>query len=339
VVEVAGSPDIATVLLVLSQPRGATVLANQPGPDARFDLDIPETAVGLQNVVAAGIDASGRLVAVSDTVTVDVTVPSQLDSITVYPAVVYLLPCTTATLEVTGHYQDGVDRALSLQPGLSMTFATGSAAQSAGGGVVLNEPADDTLIITFDGVDSAPVPIRALVPDDIGPCGAATTTTTIVPPSPTSTTGPADASTTSSPATTPAPSTTTSTLLSVCQADADCDDGDACTGDVCTPTGCEHAPAAGLDGAACLLSAALAEPLCPAGTIDPKLEEFATAKLERALELVREAALATRPKRQQRLLDKAGRTLRKVKRHKHGATTDDCLQLLTAHVDDILDTL
>src|SRR5262249_62110840 len=100
-VEVAGSPAIATVLLDLSQPRGATVLAEQPGPDARFDLEIPESAIGRQNVVAAGIDASGRLVAVSDTVTVDVTVPSQLDSITVYPAVVYLLPCTTATLEVT----------------------------------------------------------------------------------------------------------------------------------------------------------------------------------------------------------------------------------------------
>src|SRR5262249_28810965 len=204
---------------------------------------------------------------------------------------------------------------------------------------VLNEPADDTLIITFDGVDSAPVPIRALVPDDIGPCGAATTTTTTVPPSPTSTTGPSDSSTTSSTTTTPLPSTTTSTLSPGCQADADCDDGDACTGDVCTPSGCEHAPATGFDGAECLLSAALAGPLCPAGTIDPKLEEFATAKLERALELMRDAALATRPNRQQRLLHKAGRALRKVTRHKRGATTDDCLQLLTARVDDILATL
>ena len=240
VVEVAGSPDVATVLLILSQPRGASVMAEQPGPDARFDLEIPETAIGRQNVVVGALDASGRLVAVSDTVTVDVDVPSELNSITVYPPVVYLLPCTTATLEVTGHYQDGVDRALSLHPGLSMTFATGSAAQSGGGGVVLNEAADDTLTVTFDGVDSAPVPIRALVPDDLGLCDAETTTTT-TGPSPTSTTGPSDPSTTTSTTTTPVPSTTTSTLSPVCQADADCDDGDACTGDVCTPDGCQHA--------------------------------------------------------------------------------------------------
>ena len=63
------------------------------------------------------------------------------------------------------------------------------------------------------------------------------------------------------------------------------------------------------------------------------------AKLQRALELVREAALATKPKWQQRLLHKAGRALRKVERHKPGATTDDCLQVLTARMDDIRDTL
>ncbi len=358
VVEVAGSPDIATVLLVLSQPRGATVMAEQPGPDARFDLAIPETAVGLQNVVVGGLDASGLLVAVSDTVTVDVTVPSELNSITVYPPVVYLQPCTTATLEVTGHYEDGVDRALSLQPGLSMAFTTGSAAQSGAGGVVLNEELDDTLTVTFDGVDSAPVPIRALVPDDLGACGAETTTTTTVPPSTTSTSTPDPATTTtttapgssttttttptpetSSTTTTPASSTTTSTLLPACQADADCDDGDACTGDVCTPAGCEHVAATGLDGAECLLATALAEPLCPAGTIDPKLEQFASQKLQRALGLVQQAALATKPRRQRRLLAKADRALGRIVRRKPGATTDECLQLLAVRIDDILDVL
>jgi hypothetical protein len=54
-----------------------------------------------------------------------------------------------------------------------------------------------------------------------------------------------------------------------------------------------------------LLSAALAGPLCPAGTMDSKLEQFATTKLQRALELVRRAALAPKPKRRQRLLVKA----------------------------------
>jgi hypothetical protein len=349
VVEVTGSPDIATVLLVMSQPGDDMVLAEQTGPDAHFELEVPEKAVGLQNLVAGGLDASGRLVAVSDGVTVDVTVPSALNSITVYPPVVHLQPCTTASLEITGHYEDGVARDLSEQPDLVLTFATGSAAPSGAGVVVLNEPFDDTLIVTFDGVDSAAVPIRALVPDDVGPCGAATTTTTTIPPSTTSTTIAPDsptttstttpeASTTTSTTTTPA-STTTSTSSPACQADADCDDGDACTGDDCTPAGCEHVAAAGLQGAECLLAAALAEPLCPAGTIDPKLEGFATGKLQRALDLIQKAAQATKPKRQQRLLGKASTALGKIVRHKPGATTAECLQILTTQVDAILATL
>lgn len=162
----------------MSQPGDDMVLAEQPGPDARFDLEVPETAVGLQNLVVGGLDASGRLVAVSDTVTVDVSVPSALNSITVYPPVVYLQPCATSSLKVTGHYEDGVARDLSEQPGLSLTFATGSAAQSGPGGVVLNEALDDVLTVTIKGIDSAPVPIRALVPDDFGSCDAETTTTT-----------------------------------------------------------------------------------------------------------------------------------------------------------------
>ena len=101
----------------------------------------------------------------------------------------------------------------------------------------------------------------------------------------------------------------------------------------------EHVAAAGLEGAECLLSAALDEPLCPAGTIDPKLERFATAKLERALHLIQKAALATTPKRQSRLLDKASRTLEKITQRKPGATTDECLEALSTRVDAILGAL
>ncbi len=341
VVEAAGSQDIATIMLVMSQPGDEMLLAEQPGPDARFELEVPETAVGLQNLVVAGLDASGRLVAVSDVVHVDVTVTAALNSITVYPPVVYLRPCATASLGVTGHYEDGVARDLSAQPGLGLVFATGNATRSGASGVVLNEALGDTLTVSFDGVDSAPVPIRALVPDDLGPCGAETTTTTTPETSTTTTTTTLEPSTTTS--TTPAPSTTTTTLPPACLADADCDDGDACTGDVCTPGGCEHGAVAGLEGVECLLSAALSEPLCPAGTIDPKLEQLATGKLQRALDLVREAALATKPKRQRRLLQKAskalGKIVRQIERRKPGATTDECLELLTAEIDAIVATL
>ena len=362
-VEVTGAPEIATVILLMSQPGGEMQLAEQPGPDAQFDVDVPPAAIGEQNVVVAGIDAEGRLVAVSDTLTVDVTVPAALSNITMYPPVVYVQPCGTVTLAVTGHYDDGVARDLSSQPGLSMTFATGNATRSGASGVVLNAVSDDSVIVSFDGVDSPAVPIRALVPDDLGSCVVATTSTTTLP-STTSTTITAPSTTTTAPqasttttsttldstttttatpetstTSTPASSTTTTTLAPGCQTDAECDDGDACTVDVCAPSGCNHVAATGLDGAECLLSVALSGPLCPAGTIGTKLEQFATAKLERALDLMNEAELATKPKRQQRLLDKASTVLGKILRHKPGTTTDECLDILGAEIDGILGTL
>ena len=79
--------------------------------------------------------------------------------------------------------------------------------------------------------------------------------------------------------------------------------------------------------------------LCPAGTIGSKLEQFATAKLQRALDLMNEAELATKPKRQQRLLDKASKVLGKILHHKPGTTTDECLDILGAEIDGILGTL
>ena len=223
--------------------------------------------------------------AVSDVVPVDVSVSSALDSVTVCPPVVNLQPCATASLEIIVHYADGVARDLSEQPDLVLTFAIGNAARSGVSEVVLDKPLDDTLVVSFDGV-GAPVLIRALVPDGFVSCDVdPTTMTTTVPP------------TTITSTTTPGPTTTTSTLPPACQVDADCDDGDACTGDVYTPGGCEHVAPVGLEGADCPLSSALSEPLFPAGTIDPKLDEFAMKKLQRALDLVREGALASKPNR------------------------------------------
>jgi hypothetical protein len=54
---------------------------------------------------------------------------------------------------------------------------------------------------------------------------------------------------------------------------------------------------------------------------------------------VQRAALTAKPKRQQRLLDKASKALGKIGRHKTGSTSDECLQLLTALIDTVRDAL
>src|SRR5262245_54364154 len=83
---------------------------------------------------------------------------STLETITVSPPVVHLRPCETATLEITGHYDDGTSRDLSVEPGLVFAFETGNAAQNGPSSVIMNGTLDDALTVTFDGIDSAPVP-------------------------------------------------------------------------------------------------------------------------------------------------------------------------------------
>jgi pimeloyl-ACP methyl ester carboxylesterase len=336
-VDAGGDPDVATVVLVLSQPGGQMMVVEHPGPAAHFDLQVPDTALGQQNLVAAGLDAAGSLLAISDAVVVNVAVPAVLQSISVYPPVVYLRPCSSASLEITGHYDDGVARDLSAQGGLRFSFAAGSAVRTGSGDVVLNEALDDTLTITLDGIDSAPVPIRALPNDGAGPCVASTSTTTSTS---STTTATSPASTTTSSTTTSTTvvdtTTTTTTLAPQCQQSGDCDDGDACTDDTCSAGACQHLPIPGASGASCLLGRLVSGPLCPAGTIDPALEHFATEKLRGALEQVQKAEQATTSKKQRRLLGNAAKRLGRIEKHRSGTTTADCLASLSARVDGVL---
>jgi len=132
---------------------------------------------------------------------------------------------------------------------------------------------------------------------------------------------------------------TTTTTLPACQQDTDCDDGNACTVDDCGSAGCRNVPFIGLAAAQCLLEAALAAPLCPAETIDPTLTQSATAKLQRALDRVRKAAGAAKPKQRQRLVQKASGVLGKILGRQLGATSGECLQALAALVGNVLGTL
>ena len=149
-----------------------------------------------------------------------------LESITVSPAVVHLRPCETTTLVITGHYDDGTERDLSTEASLTFAFATGNAAQNGPGSVVMTGLLDDELTIGSSGVESAPVPILIVNPQDLSLCviiGTTTTTTTSSPPTTTSsstTTLPPSTTTTTTTVTTLAPSsTTTSTLPPLPEAD------------------------------------------------------------------------------------------------------------------------
>lgn len=141
------------------------------------------------------------------------------------------------------------------------------------------------------------------------------------------------------PTTTTTVTTSTTTTAPECTTNTDCDDGAACTTDTCDAGTCGHLGAAGLDGANCLLSEALATPLCSADTIATAFNRFAISKLQRARANVRKAAAATKPKAQQRFTQKARDALGKILTRNPGTTSDACRQHVTAVVNEVLGVL
>ena len=107
-----------------------------------------------------------------------------LESITVDPPTVHLRPCEVVLLEITGHYDDGTARDLQLEFDLTFTFAEGNGRRAGTRTVVDNVGLDDTLTVSLDGIDSPPVPLIVVDPQDRSRCpGGGTSTTTSSLPS------------------------------------------------------------------------------------------------------------------------------------------------------------
>jgi pimeloyl-ACP methyl ester carboxylesterase len=164
-VTVAGSADVASIILLLSHRGDELFMARLAGPAATFSLEVPDALVGEKVLVAMGLDGNGQPVATSNPVDLDITVPATLQGISVYPAALHLDPGRTGSLAITGAYDDGVARDLSKLPGTIFTFAGGHASRSGTSGVMLNERVDDVLTIAYQGITSPEVKIRALPPD------------------------------------------------------------------------------------------------------------------------------------------------------------------------------
>ena len=161
-VTVAGSADVATILLLLSHRAGEFYLAQQPGPVTTFTVSVPNVLIGGETLVAIGLDGFGQPVASSNPVGITVTVAAQLQALGVDPAEIYLDPGRTRRLTITGGFADGIDRDLSQLAGLAFTFAEGHASKSGTNGVTLDERLDDTVTIAYQGVEAPAVAINPL---------------------------------------------------------------------------------------------------------------------------------------------------------------------------------
>ena len=164
-VSVAGSASVATVILGLSDAAGRLFLAEQPGPSPTSEIEIPDDMIGQARLFAIGLTTLGSEVALSGAIDLEVGVSATLTGLAVYPEAAHLKLGGTETLEITGEYSDGVARNLSQIAGLGFAFTEGHASRSGTNGVTLNERLDDVLTISYQGVTSPEVRIRALPPE------------------------------------------------------------------------------------------------------------------------------------------------------------------------------
>jgi hypothetical protein len=99
-----------------------------------------------------------------------------------------------------------------------------------------------------------------------------------------------------------------------CGAAGHCDDGDACTEDECLDGRCRHAPLPGFVGADCQLGRLFGKLRCDGGPIGRPLHTLLTRRIAKARALLRRATGDTRPRRVDRLLARAERTLAAAER-------------------------
>src|SRR5262249_20948246 len=85
------------------------------------------------------------------------------------------------------------------------------------------------------------------------------------------------------------PTTTTTTTTTTlpepprpCASDVECDDGVRCTKDSCLAGTCRHAALVGAPALECRVADALGAPLCGDEKVDPRLENYVRARLEKA---------------------------------------------------------
>lgn len=163
-VDVSGSPEVAEVILMLSQPPNHVWLAKETGPSPTFNLPIPLNALGHRTLVAIGLDSEGNAVVKTGGTEIKVNTTATLTDISIYPNKIFLENGNVAQIEIRGEFSDGIERDLSRLDETLFSFANDNASRNGNNGVHLDVSADDELTVQYLGISSVPVDIQHIAP-------------------------------------------------------------------------------------------------------------------------------------------------------------------------------
>ena len=157
-IEVAGSPDIDSIVMMVAESEVGASMSIQAGPASNFQYTIPAEGIGHKGVAILGLDSEQRILVVAEW-GFEIRPAATLDSISVSPDFVILRKKSESAIQVTGHYADGINRNLSDQPGITMFFQNNHASQVENSQLKGEQIGTDTMQVGFAGVLSDTVRI------------------------------------------------------------------------------------------------------------------------------------------------------------------------------------
>ena len=159
-ITVEGTDGIRIIQLSAGNPDIEIFSGVQKSSSAVFNYTIPIEAAGSINIAAVGFGEAGY--AGMDSVYINVIVDANMDSITVYPEMIYMRETETTLLSVAGHYDDGVIRKLNHHPEVFYSCADTSIARFIEPGMVKSIARGRTIaILSFQG-DTVMVDLEVL---------------------------------------------------------------------------------------------------------------------------------------------------------------------------------
>ena len=159
-IAVEGTDNIRIIQLTAGNPDIEIFSGVQNSSSAVFNYMIPIEAAGVVNIAAIGFGEAGF--SGMDSIYINVVVDANLDSIKVYPEMIYMGKTETTLLSVTGYYDDGVIRKLDHHPEVSYSCADTNIALFIEPGMVKGIERGMTIaIVSFQG-DTVMVDLEVL---------------------------------------------------------------------------------------------------------------------------------------------------------------------------------
>ena len=164
-VRVTASPDVTRILVVGGTEPATLTTGRLTGTARSVFLPVHKGSIGRMQIAALAFNDSALVQ--YDTLGFTLATSATLTSLTVEPSYLYATQGDSTLIQVIGTFSDSVDRELTAQPGMTITFDSSRAWMGSAGWVVGLTTGLDSLRVTYGG-HTAVVPVEVVAPQPTG---------------------------------------------------------------------------------------------------------------------------------------------------------------------------